>query len=140
MQYFVVLRLYRSYHLTISFCLPSFQFINFVCADLSIGEPVTNASNIVTGTDPELTNTLLQQLAISLYKHQNGAAAVVTAVAPESSGRETPVAVTKMVPTWVTSVQVWLSLDNATWSHNQVYSTQLRDEKGWVNIKLLPTG
>eukprot|EP01034_Spumella_vulgaris_P021448 gene21448-27481_t len=46
------------------------EVIDHICSHLKLAQPITTAANIVTGTDPELTNTLLQQLAVSLYAFQ----------------------------------------------------------------------
>jgi hypothetical protein len=91
----------------------------------------------VTGSDPELTNTLLQQLAVSLYTFQNKdkvntSAVVVTPEVSES------VTTTSVVASWITSLRVMTSLDGVNYTHSQIYSTGLNNENTSAVVHLLP--
>lgn len=122
-----------------------------MCSDLNIAEPITTASNIVTGSDPELTNILLQQLAVSLYWFQNKEKLISDAKAFAGSDDATATQAQKdeervietvsnvSIPTWVQSANISLSEDGMNWSvHSQTYDTGLRDEHSVAVIKLLP--
>jgi hypothetical protein len=108
-----------------------------------VAEPVTTAAAIVTGSDPELTNVLLQQLAVALYHFQQkgvgasgtgsnsasvsaGASNVTStanlqtlssgAVAADGGNGASSAKKFSAVDTWVTQLKVEVSADGRTWS------------------------
>ncbi|KAJ1437628.1 hypothetical protein B484DRAFT_231494 [Ochromonadaceae sp. CCMP2298] len=107
------------------------QVVVFVTECVHSPQAVTSAGAIVTGSDPELTNLLLQQLAIALYCFQHnvdtssvsvsastsvsalGQAASSASSAP--SGRSGPSGPGRATEAWVTSLRVELSPDGLTW-------------------------
>lgn len=104
-------------------------------------EPVTTASAIVTGSDPELTNILLQQLAVALYAHQSrdttppaNTAAVGNKKNPVPLG--TKVALQEA---WVTLLRVEFSEDGQQWSPLGDFATGLQAAQQVVNIPLQAT-
>jgi hypothetical protein len=113
------------------------QVIDHVCRHLKIPQPVTTAANIVTGSDPELTNTLLQQLAVSLYTFQNKDKVNTSAVVATPEVSES-VTTTSVVPSWITSLRVMTSLDGINYTHSQTYNTGLSDENTTAVVHLLP--
>ena len=99
---------------------------------------MTTAGTIVTGADPELTNVLLQQLAVILYAFQHKAeASQVTVV----DTREAAVTVNTKPIThdcWVTHFKVEISEDGESWSGLGEYKTGLQAVQQVVSIPLQP--
>ena len=106
-------------------------------------EPITSASAIVTGSDPELTNELLQQLAVALYAFQNKLVTSPDASPATAADSKAPARppVSKPAATqdsWVTCVKVETSEDGRTWTALGDYNTGLLAAQQVVSIPLLP--
>lgn len=103
-------------------------------------EPITTASAIVTGSDPELTNVLLQQLAVALYAFKNkiDTTPVPASAAPEtkSSGRP-PMPKPVAEDAWTTQIRVETSEDGSAWALFGEYNTGLLAAQQVVSIPLL---
>jgi len=120
--------------------------IQFVTKLTGASEPVTTASAIVTGSDPELTNVLLQQLAVALYAHQsrdtttpppvNATAATSTA---SMANKKNPLPLGAKVvlqEAWVTLLRVECSEDGQHWNHLGDVHTGLQAAQQVVNLPL----
>ncbi len=118
--------------------------IQFVTKLTGASEPVTTASAIVTGSDPELTNVLLQQLAVALYAHQSRdtttpppATATATAAAVGNKKNPLPLGAKAVLQeAWVTLLRVEYSEDGQHWSHLGDVQTGLQAAQQVVNIPL----
>ena len=80
--------------------------------------PATTASAIVTGSDPELTNLMLQQLAIAVYAHHSQGRQAVDAASGLHSVMSSPPprAPQRVVQdSWVTVLRVEAAEDGTTW-------------------------
>lgn len=120
-----------------------FQTIEFVTKAIGATEPVTTASAIVTGSDPELTNVLLQQLAVALYAFQNKLLTSPlepsqAAPADPKAGMRPPVAKQAAQDAWVTHIRVETSEDGHAWAVLGEYSTGLLAAQQVVSIPLVP--
>jgi hypothetical protein len=94
--------------------------IQFITKSVHAAEPTTTASAIVTGSDPELTNALLQQLAIALFAFQNKLldGTSTTAAPPASGTRAAPTPVPAKIAAheaWVVVLRVEHSMDGEQW-------------------------
>ena len=95
--------------------------ILFITKSVCASEPITSAGSIVTGSDPELTNILLQQLAIALFAHQNkpdtnglaAPASVLKASAAQTAPAQAPAPAIQEA--WVSVVRVEISNDGQDW-------------------------
>lgn len=97
------------------------QLIRFVSELFDLDVPTTSAVSIVTGGDPELTNKLLQQLAVGLHAF----------VAADLGSQF------QNVSAWVTKATVMLSLDGVDWRFSKIAHIGLNDESGVVTIDLV---
>ena len=104
-------------------------------------EPVTTASAIVTGSDPELTNILLQQLAVALYAHQSrDTTPPVNTAAVGNKKNPVPLgAKVALQEAWVTLLRVEHSEDGQQWSPLGDFATGLQAAQQVVNIPLQAT-
>lgn len=116
------------------------QLIEFTTEKAFAEQPVTTAGAIVTGSDPELTNILLQQLAIALYAFQTrpetstpvpGSAAASKPAAPVP-----PKAVTH--ESWVTVLRVEGSVDAERWQRIGEFSTGLNGTNQVATLPFAP--
>jgi hypothetical protein len=120
--------------------------INFVTAKLNDGEPaVTNASSIISGTETELTNKLLQQLAIIAYYHksnqsnsQSTSLLPPSTAEPKSGPAHSATAIMKKVSSvcWPTRVRILLSKDGEEWTNDSIVDTGLTDGTEVAELKI----
>lgn len=114
--------------------------IQFTTEAVYSSEPVTTASAIVTGSDPELTNVLLQQLAIAIYAFQNRPETITppisTAAAAVSRPLKPPAPKAVSHDAWVTVVRVEGSQDGQMWRSLCEVQTGLRAANQVVTIPL----
>lgn len=106
---------------------------------------MTSASAIVTGSDPELTNVLLQQLAVALYAHQSRDTVTPTAAAGASNAiagnKKPPLPLGTKVTlqdAWVTLLRVEYSEDGQQWGPLGDFNTGLQAAQQVVTIPLQP--
>eukprot|EP01038_Epipyxis_sp_PR26KG_P007305 gene7305-9952_t len=111
------------------------EVINFISSYLKV-TPITTAASIVTGSDADLTNILLQQLAVSLYHfkyyNQNNSN-------NKNNELSTHKSTSKRMKSWVTSVRVQLStsgIDNSWNVHDEIYQTNLSNDEDKFTISL----
>lgn len=122
----------------------------FVSKAVGAAEPVTTASAIVTGSDPELTNVLLQQLAVALFAFQNKLLLTGTATPQQQQqqvvsdskdskvGKPPLVAKPATQDAWVTQIKVEASEDGRTWTNFGEFNTGLSAAQQVVSISLIP--
>jgi hypothetical protein len=102
--------------------------IGFLSGYLEVNAP-TSATSIVSGLDAELTNVLLQHLAIAIHLCKMRQASEQTA---PTAG---------VCDSWPTAVNIAVSADGVKWSQGssptgKPYSTSLTDADGKVEVKL----
>ena len=99
----------------------------------SVGAPpATTAHSIVTGSDAELTNMMLQQFAIALFSFKH-ALSLSANSAPQKAVKT--VVETKV---WVKTVRIMLSVDGQVWTHDEKYDTNIAapsDEAKGIRLK-----
>lgn len=132
--------------------------IKFISNSVKAKDPMTSATAIVTGADPELTNMLLQQLAIALYCYKNkiiidlydkmeqvttSAAAVASNQAScnistniTSSLANNASIVKPYTDIVVQEIRIEYSLDNIHWKHLGDFTTELSVPSQVVSIPL----
>jgi hypothetical protein len=111
--------------------------IQFITKSVYVDEPVTTASAIVTGSDPELTNALLQQLAIALFAFQNKLLDATTSQPVALGARPAAVPAPPRVAaleSWVAVLRVEHSLDGEQWKLLGDVPTGLRAANQVVSI------
>ena len=132
--------------------------IKFISNSVKAKDPMTSATAIVTGADPELTNMLLQQLAIALYCYKNKIIIdlydkmeqVTTAAAVASSDQASCNISTNITSSLannasilkpyadivVQEIRIEYSLDNIHWKHLGDFATELSVPSQVVSIPL----
>lgn len=122
------------------------NIIKFVSEFLKI-PPVTTGTNIISGAEPELSNTFIQQMTVLVYAKLNtvtGGAAMLASGSKDSIGgsssKQISIDVTKSMSkalplpketaclSWPTSVRVMLSTDGRAWTSEEVLNTSLKNE------------
>ena len=132
--------------------------IKFISNSVKAKDPITSATAIVTGADPELTNMLLQQLAIALYCYKNKIIIdlydkmeqVTTTAAVASSNQASCNISTNITSSLannasivkpymdivVQEIRIEYSLDNIHWKHLGDFTTELSVPSQVVSIPL----
>jgi len=132
--------------------------IKFISKSVKAKDPMTSATAIVTGADPELTNMLLQQLAIALYCYKNKIIIdlydkmeqVTTTAAVASSNQASCNISTNITSSLannasivkpymdivVQEIRIDYSLDNIHWKHLGDFATELSVPSQVVSIPL----
>ena len=132
--------------------------IKFISNSVKAKDPMTSATAIVTGADPELTNMLLQQLAIALYCYKNKIIIdlydkmeqVTTTAAVASSNQASCNISTNITSSLannasivkpymdivVQEIRIDYSLDNIHWKHLGDFATELSVPSQVVSIPL----
>jgi len=132
--------------------------IKFISNSVKAKDPMTSATAIVTGADPELTNMLLQQLAIALYCYKNKIIIdlydkmeqVTTTAAVASSNQASCNISTNITSSLannvsilkpyadivVQEIRIEYSLDNIHWKHLGDFATELSVPSQVVSIPL----
>lgn len=132
--------------------------IKFISKSVKAKDPMTSATAIVTGADPELTNMLLQQLAIALYCYKNKIIIdlydkmeqVTTTAAVASSNQASCNISTNITSSLannasilkpyadivVQEIRIEYSLDNIHWKHLGDFATELSVPSQVVSIPL----
>ena len=90
--------------------------------------PATTAHSIVTGSDAELTNMMLQQLAIALFSFKH-----TLAVSANSAPQKTVKTVIE-TKVWVKTVRIMLSTDGQVWTHDEKYDTNIAVSSDEVKV------
>lgn len=140
--------------------------IKFISNRVKAKDPMTSATAIVTGSDPELTNMLLQQLAIALYCYKNkiiidlyDKIEQVTTTAAVASNQATSSITTNIttndanskhnntsiiskpfIDIVVQEIRIEYSLDNIHWKHLGDFTTELLVPSQVVSIPLTING
>eukprot|EP01041_Mallomonas_annulata_P001818 gene1818-3525_t len=111
------------------------EVLSFVSTYLGVPAATTSTA-IITGTDADLTNTFLQQLAIAAYKHKNPGLSTSTAKTASAPSAALP-SPRAAAPTWVTSVRISWSTDGTSFESKEFQISP----KGVDDIQLiqLPT-
>lgn len=131
--------------------------IKFISNSVKAKDPMTSATAIVTGADPELTNMLLQQLAIALYCYKNkiiidlyDKMEQVTTTAAVASNQASCCISTNITSSFannasivkpymdivVQEIRIEYSLDNIHWKHLGDFPTELSVPSQVVSIPL----
>ena len=134
-----------------------FQVIYFVTSSVRREEPVTSGTSIVTGSNPELTNQLLQQMAVSLYcfqqkldiadaidspssaepqteQHNADSSAAVWATSSEHNSCQQPKVV--LQDAWVSHLTIEVSSDGLHWSKLGSFATGLQAQQQATTLSL----
>jgi hypothetical protein len=117
--------------------------IEFITKKVYAQQPVTTGAAIVTGSDPELTNILLQQLAIAIYAFQTN---LETSTPPPGTSAQQRKAAPPAQPkpqsheSWVTALRVEGSVDAAQWQRVGEFPTGLTAASQVVPLPLLVGG
>lgn len=132
--------------------------IKFISNSVKAKDPMTSATAIVTGADPELTNMLLQQLAIALYCYKNkiiidlyDKMEQVTTTAAVASSNQASCNISANIASSlannasilkpyadivVQEIRIEYSLDNIHWKHLGDFATELSVPSQVVSIPL----
>jgi len=129
--------------------------IQFISNSVKAKEPITSATAIVTGSDPELTNILLQQLAIALYCYKNKiiidlydkieqvtttasttASSTASTTASTTANNNASSSVKPVQDIIVQEIKVEYSTDCIHWKHLNDYMTELSIPSQVVSIPL----
>ena len=86
---------------------------------------VTNANAIVSGSDCELTNKFLQQLAVVTFFHKQVSGSISVTGASSSDGQTQKLSVP--VISWPTVIRISFSQDGESWSDEKTIPTNLRE-------------
>lgn len=116
------------------------QLIEFTTQKVFAEQPVTTAGAIVTGSDPELTNILLQQLAIALYAFQTRPETSTPLPGSVAGSKPTAPAPPKAITheSWVTVLRVEGSVDAERWERIGEFSTGLSGTTQVATLSLVP--
>jgi hypothetical protein len=116
------------------------EIITFVSSKLSIPE-VTSGNSIITGSDAELTNKLLQQLALVVYAAGNPSPSNPSKMprqpskALKHSLSAGGIVKTETIGAWPSHVRIALSRDGEDWSAYEDCDVDLADSQSEAFIK-----